>query len=222
MSEVLLLETELDAVSEVESVGSVVSSEFCELDKSEDLVSDEESVLLDASLTEEDSDELPKSVGSEICSEVAVDASRLALDEELLLPSLLGEIKSVDMWRFELRVTSELSDVLKTVISSEEIPVESLSISSSDTLAASELELLNEDIASTDDELLANDSGELALLPELPDSVLIDEKSLLDVRGVTSVDTPDDAVSDGTTSDEKMSSSPEPSESVAPDTGVTP
>lgn len=73
-----------------------------------------------------------------------------------------------------------------------------------------------------DDGLVANDPEELVLLPEMPNSVLIDEKSLLDVKGDTSVVTPDDAVSDGTTSDEKMSGSPEPSESVAPDTGVTP
>jgi hypothetical protein len=107
--------------------------------------------------------------------------------------------------------------------SSDDIPVESLSISSSDTLATSELEPLNEEIASSmDDGLVANDSEELALLPEIPNSVLIDEKSLTDVSGVTSVVTPDDAVSDGTTSDEEMSNSPEPSESVAPDTGVTP
>jgi hypothetical protein len=91
ISEVLILEIELDAVSEVESVGSVVSSELCELEKSEDVVSDEESVLLDASLPVENSDELPKSVAS-----VAVDSSRLALDEELLLPSLIVGTESVE------------------------------------------------------------------------------------------------------------------------------
>jgi hypothetical protein len=95
-SEVLILETELDTVSEVESVGSVVSSELCELETPEDLVSDEKSVLLDVSLPVENSDEVSKSVPSEICSEVAVDASRLALDEELLLPPILGGIESVE------------------------------------------------------------------------------------------------------------------------------
>lgn len=95
--EVLILETELDTVSEVESVASVVSSELCELEKSEELVSDEESVLLDASLPVENSDELPTSVGSEICSELAVDASRLALDEVLPLLSLLEGTESVEL-----------------------------------------------------------------------------------------------------------------------------
>lgn len=95
--EVPILETELNTVSEVESVDSVVSSELCELEKSEELVSDEESVLLGVSLPVEDSDELSTSVGSEICSELAVDASRPALDEVLPLLSLLEGIEFVEL-----------------------------------------------------------------------------------------------------------------------------
>jgi hypothetical protein len=125
----------------------------------------------------------------------------------------------------ELAVTSELLEAVKTELSSfGDTPAESLSITSSDTLAASEMEPVNnEAVSPMDDGLAAKDSDELMLLPN---SVLTGEKSLLDVRGVASEVTSDDAVSevtpDGMTSDENMSSSPEPSNSVAPDTGVTP
>jgi hypothetical protein len=83
--EVLILETEFDAVSDVESVGSVVRGELFELDTSEELVSVKASVLLDASLPIDSSDELSMFVEPETPTEVAVAASRLWLDEELLL-----------------------------------------------------------------------------------------------------------------------------------------
>jgi hypothetical protein len=66
----------------------------------------------------------------------------------------------------------------------------------------------------------------LLLLLLLPNSVLTGKMSLLDVRGVAakviSDDVVPDEVSDGTLSDEKTSSSPEPSKSVVPETGVAP
>ena len=93
-----------------------------------------------------------------------------------------------------------------------------------DMLAASKLELVSKEVASAmDDGLVAEESEELTLLPN---SVLTDKMSLLAVRGVAaeviSDDVVPDEVSDGTLSDEKTSSSPEPSNSVGPETEVAP
>jgi len=93
-----------------------------------------------------------------------------------------------------------------------------------DMLAASKLELVSKEVASAMDEgLVAEDSEELMLLPN---SVLRAKMSLLAVRGVAaevmSDDVIPDEVSDGTLSDEKISSSPEPSNSVVPETKVAP
>jgi hypothetical protein len=97
-------------------------------------------------------------------------------------------------------------------------------MTSSDTFAASELELVNKEVSSPmGDGLVAKDSEELMLVPV---SVLTGEKSLLDVRGVTPDVTSDGAISGDVTSDgisdENMFSSPEPSGSVAPESEVMP
>jgi hypothetical protein len=80
---VLILERELDAVSDVESVRSVLCSV---LDKSDELVSDEASVLLDSSLEIDNSDEL---LTSETSGELAVDISGIGLDEEVVSSLIL-------------------------------------------------------------------------------------------------------------------------------------
>jgi hypothetical protein len=222
--EVLILDRELDAVSDVESVGSVVISE---LDKSEELVSDEASTLLEASLETDNSDELPTSVETETSSELAVNVSGVGLDEELvsappLVSSLLEEaLESVEVCISEVAVISELPEALKMVLSSsDDTPLESLSMMSADTLAASELELLSKEVGpAMDDGLVAKDSEELMVLLS---SILTEKISLLAVRGVAAEVISDDAVPDGILSDEKTSSSPEPSNSVALETGVAP
>ena len=169
-------------------------------------------------------------VETETSSELAVNVSGLGLDEVLssllLVSSLLEEtFEPVEVYTSDVIVVSELSEALKMVLSSSgETPVESPSIMSSDTLTASKLELLTKEVASAmDDGLVAEDFEELMLLPN---SVLIAKMSLLAVRGVAaevmSDDVVPDEVSDGTLSDEKTSSSPEPSNSVAPETEVAP
>jgi hypothetical protein len=95
---------------------------------------------------------------------------------------------------------------------------------SSDMLAASKLELESKEIASAmDDGLVVEESEELMLLPN---SVLTAKMSLLAVRRVAAEVMSDDAVpdevSDGMLADEKTSSSPEPSNSVAPETEAAP
>jgi hypothetical protein len=122
-------------------------------------------------------------------------------------------------------VVSKLLEALAMVLSSSDMPVESLSMMSLDMLAASKLELVSKEVASAmDDGLVAEESEELMLL--LLNSVLTSKMSLLDVRGVAAKVISDDVVpdeeSDGTLSDEKTSSSPEPSNSVVPETEVAP
>lgn len=121
-------------------------------------------------------------------------------------------------------MVSKLLEALAVVLSSSDTPVESLSMMSLDKLAASKLELVSKEVASAmDDELLAEDTEELMLLPN---SVLTAKMSLLAVRGVAaeviSDDVVPDDVSDGTLLDEKTSSSPEPSNSAGPETEVAP
>jgi hypothetical protein len=121
-------------------------------------------------------------------------------------------------------VVSKLLEVLAMVLSSSDTPVKSLSMMSSDMLAASKLELVSKEVSSPmEDGLVAEESVELMLLPN---SVLTAKMSLLAVRGVAaeviSDDVIPDAVSDGTLSDEKTSSSPEPSNSAEPETEVAP
>jgi len=93
-----------------------------------------------------------------------------------------------------------------------------------DMLAASKLELVSKEVASAmDDGLVAVEPEELMLLPN---SVLTAKVSLLAVRGVAaeviSDDVVPDEVTDGTLSDEKTSTSPEPSNSVVPETEAAP
>jgi hypothetical protein len=81
----------------------------------------------------------------------------------------------------ELVVTSELSEALKTVLSSfRDTKGESRSMILSDTLKASEIEPVNKEVASPmDDGLVEKDAEELMLLLN---SVLAGDMSLLDVR----------------------------------------
>jgi hypothetical protein len=124
----------------------------------------------------------------------------------------------------EVVVVSKLLEALAMVLSSSDTPVESLSMMSLDMLAASKLELVSKDVASAmDDGLVSEEPEELMLLPN---SVLTVKVSLLAVRGVATEVISDDVVpgevSDGTLSDEKTSTSPEPSNSVVPETKVAP
>jgi len=123
-------------------------------------------------------------------------------------------------------VVSKLLEALAMVLSSSDTPAESLSMMSLDMLAASKLELVSKEVVSAmDDGLVAEESEELILML-LPNSVLTAKVSLLAVRGVAtdviSDDVVPDEVSDGTLADEKTSSSPEPSNSVVPETEVAP
>jgi hypothetical protein len=129
------MEREVVAVSDVENVGSILRTW---LYKSEELVSDEASVLLGASVEIGNSDEFPTLVESKTSNELAVNVTGLGVDEEVIMSLLWSHhwwtrLEPVELRAFEIAVVSELPEAVEMVPLSSDTPVESLSLMSLDT-----------------------------------------------------------------------------------------